>query len=285
MTYHINKAKFVRHAEQPQFCIIAPTAYLNHYATQSRTHLVLAHLVDVDDAYAAFYKARSDAGDRLIMDNGAFELGESYEPNKLVALGHKCGAHAIVLPDYPFQPAAKTVEAAEKLIPQVVGAGFATFFVPQSQTGQLDDWATAYQWAARNPDIDIIGMSILGVPNAIPHIPTQYARVVMTQLLIDRGILADKHHHYLGLNSGPNVEIPALLKMGALDTCDSSNPVWCGLNGIRYNETLSDWMGVQKKYLREVDFNEHFAHPAKKAHIHEAVQHNINLTLGLFNNV
>lgn len=277
-----NKQKFAPGAERPQFCIITPTAYLEQYAIQSTTHLVLAHLVDIDDTYAAFYKARSEAGDRLIMDNGAFELGESYAPNKLIELAHKCGAHALVLPDYPFQPAEKTIQAAEALIPQVVDAGFATFFVPQSQTGDLEDWIAAYTWASDNPNIDIIGMSILGVPNAIPEIPTAYARVVMSTILADRGIFGQKHHHYLGLNAGPNVEIPALLKLGLLDTCDSSNPVWCGINGIRYNETLSDWMGVQKKYLREVDFKEHFANPDKKAHIHEAIQHNISLTLGLF---
>lgn len=277
-----NKERFAPGAEAPQFCIITPTAYLEQYATQTQTHLVLAHLVDTDDVYAAFYKARSEAGDRLIMDNGAFELGESYAPDKLIELGNKCGAHALVLPDYPFQPAEKTIRAAEALIPQVMEAGFATFFVPQSKTGDLEDWVAAYTWAVENPDIDIIGMSILGVPNAIPEIPTAYARVVMSTILADRGVFGQKHHHYLGLNSGPNVEIPALLKMGLLDTCDSSNPVWCGINGIRYNETLSDWMGVQKKYLREVDFGEHYAHPTKKAHIHDAIQFNISATLGLF---
>lgn len=278
----INKEKFAFRAEQPQFCIIAPTSYLDTYAVQSTTHLVLAHLVDSDPVYAAFYKARSDAGDRLIMDNSAFELLTPYAPDKLVELGNKCGAHAIVLPDYPFQPAQKTIDAAIKLIPQVKAAGFATFFVPQSEIGDLNDWIEAYRWADANPEIDIIGMSILGVPNALPHVPTQYARVVMSQILDDRDIISRKHHHYLGLNAGPNVEIPTLLKMHMLDTCDSSNPVWMGLNGVRYNPTYSDWMGIQKKYIREVDFKEPFANWDKKAHIHEAIQYNINLTLSLF---
>jgi len=271
---------FVRGARAPEFCIITPTAYLDLYAVQSRTHLVLAHLVDTDDEYAAFYATMSSYGDRLIMDNGAFELGESYAPDKLIQLGHKCGADAIVLPDYPGQPAEKTIVAAEALIPQVLDAGFETFFVPQSKVGDLEDFLAAYAWAADHPDINIIGMSILGIPNALPHVPAAYARVVMTHIIIERMLgLADKHHHYLGLNAGPNVEIPALLKLEALDTCDSSNPVWCGINGIKYNETLSDWMGVQKKYLRDVDFKDP---RSKKQHIHDVIQHNVGLTLGLF---
>jgi len=274
-----NKDLFSKGYRDPEFCIITPTAYLDHYAIQSRTHLVLAHLVDTNKDYAKFYKKRSKAGDRIIMDNGAYELGESYEPSKLIDLGKACGAHAIVLPDYPFQNGKKTVLAAIDMIPKVKKAGFATFFAPQSQKGDLEDWIYAYEWAAKNPDIDIIGMSILGIPNALPHIPYQYARVVMTQILIERGLLAHKHHHYLGLNCAPNVEIPALIMMGALDTCDSSNPVWCGLNGLAYDTIQSDWMGIDKKYLRHVDFDEPYTN---KEHIHEVVQHNLDLTLELF---
>lgn len=265
--------------QHPSFCIIAPTAYLEEYAIRSKAHLVLAHLVDTDEKYASFYRERRGLGDFIIMDNGAFELLEPYTPSKLIELGKKCGAHALVLPDYPFQPSSKTIQAAKEYIPIFKEAGFNTFFVPQSETGELSDWIDSYVWAADNPDIDIIGMSILGVPNALPHIPASYARVVMTELLFDRGLFADKYHHYLGLNAGPNVELPSLIEMCALNSCDSSNPVWSGINGIRYNPTYSDWMGVQKKYLREVDFDTILT---EKAHIHEAIEYNIDLTLSLF---
>lgn len=265
--------------ESPSFCIIAPTAYLEQYAINSNTHLVLAHLVDADEAYAAFYLQRRVAGDFIIMDNGAFELLESYTPSKLIELGQKCGAHALVLPDYPFQPAEKTIQAAEQYIPLFKDAGFNTFFVPQSERGETKDWIRSYTWATSNPNIDIIGMSILGIPNALPHIPASYARVVMTELLQDRGLFAYKYHHYLGLNAGPNVELPALIEMRALNSCDSSNPVWSGINGIRYNPTYSDWMGVQKKYLREVDFGTPMT---DKSHIHGAIAYNIHMTLSLF---
>jgi hypothetical protein len=280
MTVQLNKDMFTPTTEAA-FCIITPTEYLEYYAPNSGTHLVLAHLVDSDPTYAAFYKKLSEEGHRLMMDCSAFELGESYQPTRLVDLGKRCGAHAVVLPDYPFAPSVKTIDAAKKSIPRFKDAGFATFFVPQSETGKLSDWIDGYLWAADNPNIDIIGMSILGIPNAMPHIPAAYARVVMTQLLIDRGVFANKYHHYLGLNSAPNVELPSLLKMNALNSCDSSNPVWCGINGIHYNETYADFMGIQKKYLRSVDFDEPLT---KKVHIHHCIQHNVNVTLDIFKN-
>lgn len=273
-----NKDKFSPTYSKPEFCIIAPTAYLQHYATQSATHLVLAHLVDTDQRYVDFYRQQSARGDRLIMDCSAFELGESYAPDKLVELGAKCGAHALVLPDYPFAPSSKTIAAAEDILPKVKSAGFATFFVPQSETGNLDDWIAGYKWATSHPDIDIIGMSILGIPNALPHIPAPYARVVMTQLLQSQGLFANKYHHYLGLNSGPALEIPPLLKMTALNSCDSSNPVWMAVLGHEYTRNADSYLMVSK-VKKEVEFDFPFI---KDMPTHRRIQTNLDLTLELF---
>lgn len=264
---------------KPGFGIIAPTKYLERYSSQSRFHLVLAHLVDTNDEYAEFYAKMSARGDFLICDNGAFELGESYAPDKLIELGHKCKADAIVLPDYPFQSGITTIEASNPLIPLVHQSGFKTMFVPQSQIGDVDDYIETYKWAAENDDIDIIGMSILGMPNAIPHVHIAYARVVMTQILIERGVFNfDKYHHYLGLNSGPALEIPTLINMGVLDSCDSSAPVWAGVCNHRYTRNADSYQSV-RKIKKHVDFS----HPwTTDSATLDDIQHNINLTLELF---
>ncbi len=262
----------------PEFCIIAPTAYLEEYAPQSESHLILAHLVDLDDNYAAFYNNLSNTHLK-IMDNGAFELGESYTPSRLIELGHKCNADVIVLPDYPFCGGFKTINAAEKLIDEIRTAGFKTMFVPQSQQGDTQDWINTYQWAAEHPDVDVIGMSILGIPNAIPHMHTGYARVVMTQMLMDLDVFnAGKHHHYLGLNSGPKLEIPSLINLGALDTCDSSAPVWAGITGHRYCPHTDSFMATSKVKMA-VDFE--FEWSDDKI-MQENIQYNVDLTLCLF---
>lgn len=268
--------------KEPNFCFIAPTEYLNTYSTQSKTHLVLAHLVETDIKYRDFYYNRSKKGDIIMMDCSAFELGESYPPLELVRLAKLCGAHSVVLPDYPFQHSSKTINAGLAIIDTVIDAGFSPFFVPQSETNDLEDWISSYEWASNNPNISIIGMSILGIPNAIPHIPKAYARVVMTQLLIDRGIFNfNKYHHYLGLNSAPNVELPSLIALNALDSCDSSNPIWCGINGWKYNTTQTDYSPFNKKLLREVDFAQHYSN---HEHIHAIIQHNVDITKDIINN-
>jgi hypothetical protein len=239
-------------------------------------HLVLAHLVDQDQTYADFYASRNEF---KIMDNGAFELGESYDPAKLIELGEKCKANAIVLPDYPYKPASKTVEASAAMIDSVKDAGFKTMFVPQSKTGDVEDWIRGYVWASVTPSIDIIGMSILGIPNALNKIHVGYARVVMTQILIERGLFNfDKYHHYLGLTAGPKLEIPSLIGMGALDSCDSSNPVWSALLGYCYDQE-TDSLLSRNKIQKEVDFN----HPMTDNDVTLiTIQANIELTLDLF---
>ena len=267
--------------QTPSFCIITPGTpeYLSCFASQSKTHLALAHIVDRNPQYAEFYKTLASNGDYVIMDNSAFEIQNGHDSDQLIELGKKCGASALVLPDYPFQPAEVTISAAVRYIPLFKREGFHTFFVPQSEKGDWGDWSSAYNWAATTPDIDIIGMSILGIPNALPHLPAAYARVVATEVLQKQGKFAyHKFHHYLGLNAGPNLEIPALIKMGALDTCDSSNPVWAGVLGHQYSTNTDSYM-PSKKAKMEVDFEHSHLDDDTKARI----QYNIDLTLQLFN--
>lgn len=273
----VAEERFKAYKAQPKFCIITPTPYLEAYASQSSMHLVLAHLVDTDDKYAQFYAGRNEF---KIMDNGAFELGESYAPEKLIELGHKCKADVIVLPDYPGQDGEKTIQAAIELAPLVREAGFKTMFVPQSEVGDADGFIETYRWAALDNDlVDVIGMSILAIPNAIPKIHRAYARVVMTERLIsEREFNFQKPHHYLGLNSGPKLEIPSLINMGALTSCDSSNPVWAGICGSEYSENTDSFM-TTSKITKHVEFEYPFV---KDANVHRMIQKNIDLTLGLF---
>lgn len=272
--------KTIPSKREPKFGIIAPTAYLN-YADNSPFHLVLAHLVDTDEVYADYYLKKSKAGDFIILDNSAFELPEPYKPEKLIDLGRRVNADVIVLPDYPFSPGQRTIDAAKKFAPQFKDEGFKTFFAPQSKTGDYDDWFDTYCWGSESDLIDCIGMSILGIPNAIPHIAKPFARVVMAQKLIDAGAYNfEKYTHYLGLNSGPNLEIPSLINMNVMNSCDSSNPVWMGILGHRYSYNTDSFLQVAK-VSKHVDFG----YPLTKDQTTlNNIEINVDMTIKLFNN-
>lgn len=251
---------------QPSFCTIAPSSYLTKYARYlgSNYHLLLAHLIDEKSShfnreYRDFYKNTKQPGEVYIMDNGAFELGRSYEPTRLIELGKQVNADILVLPDYPFQNWQVTRDAAEEYIPLFKQEGFKTFYVPQSETGKWDDWYTGFIHALEHTEIDVIGMSILGIPNALPNLPKGYVRVVAADRIVrDMTVeqaqkFEEKHIHWLGLLS-PGLELPGLLSLNVVDTLDSSNPVWFGHCGHQYQTTCETWTPVEKLWVPEVDF-------------------------------
>lgn len=255
------------------FCHISPTAYLNKYTKDNGAHLILAHLVEEDPEYRDYY-ANLDDGKYKIMDNSAFEMFKlgrpMYDSDKLIAMGKACKANCIVLTDYPKQPVHHTIEAAKTLIPSFKQAGFDTFFVPQSELGGIDDLINGIEWALNNPDVDLIGMSILGCPIACGVDETTFeggkrsdaykmqrylSRLEVFRQMERRKLLkadAKKRFHCLGMVDGPK-EIDLLREYHEyIYSWDSSAAVWAGLNGIRFDSSPT---GLQNgKFEKEVDF-------------------------------
>lgn len=242
-----------------KFAIISPTAYLEEFSTRSTYHLALAHLVASDEKYAEFYRACSDAGDWVVLDNSVFEFGTAWDPSKLVDLALKIKAKTLVLPDYPNQHQDVTIEAAIKYIPIYKAAGLKCFYVPQSLKGDWDGFCQGFLWGAMEPSISVIGCSILGFPNALNYLNPAIARVVGAQRLLDVGHIFKarangKIFHWLGLLN-TSIELPNLIRMGVLDYCDSSNPIWAASNGYSYDTNSDSYLFPTKKLLPHVDFN------------------------------
>ncbi len=249
-----------------KFCHISPTSHLSDFCEQQTHHLLLAHLIESDSAYTNWYASRKSSNNVYIMDNSAFEMykqgREMYPMDKLIEMGTRVGADYIVMSDYPNEPGKKTIEAAEQLGPQLRERGFGTFFVPQSEIGDIEDYIATFAWAASSRVVDYIGVSILGVPNAYGverdnKLQRFMSRWRMMTELEDRGILAmarrnNKKIHFLGMVDGPN-EIPLCYPRFHIDTWDSSAAVWAGLRGIAFDNSPTGL--INGKYEEEVDFD------------------------------
>ena len=161
-----------------KFCHITPVDHLD-LVKGREAHLTLAHIVsgmegtpEQQKKYCAFYAQEKLSNDNYIniMDNSAFELYKCqmpmFNPEELLDLAKAVSATHIVLPDHPAHPSMVTIDDAKRYAPIFKEAGFGTFFVPQSDIGDLEDLITAFAWAASSPLIDYIGISILAVPNA-----------------------------------------------------------------------------------------------------------------------
>lgn len=255
-----------------RFCHIAPTANLD-YTKNNGAHLILAHLIEIDDRYTEFYANLND-GKPKIMDNSAFEMYKQgrpmYPSDKLIEMALKVNADYIVLSDYPNEPGQVTIDKALEMIPIIKESGFKTFFVPQSKIGDLDDYLATWDWALNNEDIDLIGMSILGAPNAFGvergnQLQRYLSRLIIFQFLVEKRMLSSTRDieriHCLGMTDGP-AEINLLKPYERyIFSWDTSSAVWAGINGIRYDNSPTGL--VNGKFELEVDFDSNIEHDAE----------------------
>ena len=248
-----------------EFCHIAPTPHLD-LVKDRKTHLLLAHLVESDPAYTKFYADLKKERDvTYILDNSAFEMYKQgrpmYPSEKLIEMGNKVNADYIVMTDYPGEQSELTVNKAFDMAPELRAAGFKTFFVPQSEIGDFNDYVNCCMFASRSPHVDYIGISILGVPNAYGveknnNLQRFLSRWHMMANLYERGFFSQcrvnsKKIHLLGMVDGPN-EI-SLLKDYRINTWDSSAAIWAGLNNISFDNSPTGLIGG--KFEKEVDFD------------------------------
>lgn len=251
-----------------EFCHIAPVPHLD-LVNSRPVHLCLAHLVEQDDRYVDFYLEQKEKYKcTIILDNSAFELYKQgrpmYPSDKLISMGQKIKADYLVMSDYPGEKGEKTIESAKKLAPEFHSAGFKTFFVPQSEIGDIKDLIEGFRWAQYHPElVDYIGVSILGAPNAYgverdnklqrfcSRLRLMYA---MKESMIFHGFKSQGQKvHFLGMVDGPNEVMFMSPFAGFINTWDSSSAIWAGLNGVKYDETPT---GLRDgKFELEVDFN------------------------------
>lgn len=254
-----------------EFAHITPTAYLDLFAAGRPFHLTLAHLIEEDPVYTSWYASRdlSRGMDPYInvMDNSAFEMykqgREMYPSEKLIEMGTKVGADYIVMSDYPGQPSQVTIDKAIEMAPELREAGFGTFFVPQSNEGDLEDLIDAFEWAAESEHVDYIGVSILAVPIAYGvekdnKLQRFMSRWKFMRELDHRGILDTiknngKKIHFLGMVDGPNECTLVEEYLWAIDSWDSSAAVWAGMCGIEFDNSPTGL--IDGKNEIEVDFD------------------------------
>jgi hypothetical protein len=271
------------------FCHISPTPHLADFCLSAEAHLLLAHLVETDQRYTDFY---ADEVTLKILDNSAFEMYKQgrpmYPSDKLIEMGHRVGAEYIVMSDYPGEAGIKTIDAARRLAPQFRKHNFKTFFVPQSRVGDVEDYIDTFEWAANADEVDYIGVSILGVPNAYGveknnKLQRFLSRWSMMNELESRGILDmiqvnEKKIHFLGMVDGPR-EIELVKDyLEIINTWDSSAAVWAGLNNIRFDNSPTGL--VNGKFEKEVDFDFY----TEEDFLIDLAHDNINFIEGLIDN-
>lgn len=81
-----------------KIALIPPTKLLG-LSKQTHFHLILSHWCQQDHDYASIYKVWSMHGHHIILDNGAYELGQSVDMSSLETVARFIRPTEIVLPD------------------------------------------------------------------------------------------------------------------------------------------------------------------------------------------
>lgn len=150
-----------------KLALIVPVDLLDRYASQSDgVHLVLAHIVLTSPIYANWYRQRSEAGDTIILDNGAYEFNEPLPADQLIHAAELVNASTVVAPDFPGRPWQQTHDIYRRFRDQLP-TRFGIFACPQSALGDADGWMRCFEeFSLDHERLTHIGVSILACPNA-----------------------------------------------------------------------------------------------------------------------
>lgn len=254
---------------------ISPMCYQHLIPESADFHLILAHLLD-NKEYVDFYKEKIKRGDTVILDNSAFEFKRALSAQEIFGFIERSGIEPtyVVAPDYPFEDWKVTWDSTLKFIEEVKNKPYKVMAVPQSVKGDYQGWIECYRNMLNHLDIAVIGMSILGIPNAFCELTgtsdVAFNRIFATEYLLSRGYTKpnQKWHHYLGLGNGPR-ELLIQRELGLIDSNDSSSPFWHGHLGVRFDSTV--WGLKEGKSKLEVLFGVPLDQDSVKD-----IKHNVN---------
>lgn len=229
------------------FAFISPIQTMRQAMKASNIHLALAHIEN--ETYRQ--SLRVYKGDKpTILDNGAYENGKPLEASKLLDIAEEVDADCIVAPDYPGQDWKTNVKSQLKFYDIAKDLGYSVMLVPQSVTGDAEGFIRGYKIFSEYMDEeDLIGFSVLGVPNAFNKVPRSFARYSLFKYLVENEIYPQyKSIHMLGLLDTPYEVALCRQFEGYINSWDSSQPIWAAYNNIRLG------LITDKRVLPKVDF-------------------------------
>lgn len=205
-----------------KLAIIAPTNLLDSCARLSSYHLVLAHEYLNNEEYRNFYNERSDFGDEIILDNGAFENGESLLASALLEIAKELKPTTVIMPDFRFDMVS-TIKATQMAVDIFGNTNMRLMGVPQGNS--LEEVIMCYKQLLELQEIDSIGIyeeigEVTGLGTRI-----DFCNYLEVNKLIDKSI----YYHALGMEENISDAL-ALNQFKWLEGIDSAKPVVYGLH-------------------------------------------------------
>ena len=209
--------------------------------------MALAQFCLSDSRYFGFYERAAQRGEKVILDNGAYEKAQ-VEWDQLIHLVLEMKPSVVVLPDLPGNWAEtwrmgvefeQQLRASKRSL-EKWEVGVKPCMILHADDGDLWQFIEGYRQITRL--FPWVGFSRLTNSYGSPRETTLNRRVKFAEGLQKIGLWSRKTtHHAFGMLKGAVEELPLLDKVGFFG-CDSSAPVWRGLHGHKIQNR--GWLNV-----------------------------------------
>lgn len=249
---------------------IAPKKLMGQFSSRGDIQLTLSHLLD-DPEYEIETK-KLELPIRL--DNGLFENGHPEKIESVIEKAQRIGATHFFAPDVMFNRK-KTEANARKAIKLAKGTGLKVAAVVQADNSK--DFIESYQTFVNMKGIDLIGLSILSIPESFHELTETYDIMINRRRCLQELNHLEEHKdsHLLGAGSSYADMRYASLYCPWVVSHDSSSAVWNAIQGHRINPITLEVMGGKTKVPVDFDWNEELT-PEMEA----LIEDNISVVLG-----
>ncbi len=230
--------------------ILAPVGFLEPYSKQSQYHLTLLHLYGNSD-YATFYKRRHEAGDYVILDNGANE-GIEISDSDLVDTALHAGVDEVVAPDHPrdgYISSRRSIDFCLRYGETLRAADIRIQIAPQGPNATA--WLLQFLWL--HPFADVLGVS-----KKVEEFcgPTKgLSRVNLVQMIHQECFNKGMEIHLLGADARL-AEVSRYHSLCQVRGIDTQKMVAAGVVGLTLNPT------TKKHEFSSIDLGESLIVPA-----------------------
>jgi len=207
--------------------LIAPRSMLG-FTQLGEVHFIIP--VTVDEEFYANEKMFK------IIDNGVYETGRPLGFDELLSLARKVKANEVIVPDVLFDHE-KTYTNAQMFFDNYIHGEFGKMIVPQAMSPE--GWIDAYFRMTKTFD----EANCIGVPKWLDG--KFHCRSAIMHYMRRHGIMADKPHHLLGVDSLADL---ITMPFEGIRSCDTSKPFTYAYAG----KGLTFW---EDEDIKRVDFD------------------------------
>lgn len=215
----------------------------------------LVHLLETHPSYKIFYKQSRVHNKELLLDNSIFELGKAFDADKFAGYVEELNPTYYVIPD-SLENYEETITNYKAFVNKYKTLNGAKIGVVQGKT--YKELVDCYKFMVDNADylafsFDMSLYQAIGLGNTKLEKQCSGRQRFINMLVEDSIIDWSKPHHLLGCSLAIEFKWYREHGMTFIRSCDTSNPIVSGIEGLYYNGTFGMQVKPTTKLIEYID--------------------------------